>query len=451
MGVSVFKAIRSPIAKFIYFLLASAFFIGFGILTSINPGPQIGEIEFGGKKIRADELYLIMRDMGDAEDKKIEEFFDLMIARKVISLEMERWGFKIGSEDLISLFSAPLGIRTRADYLNLIRSSGATRESFENYLKDTYLFNKFQDIIVRAIMAGEMNDFQDFVSRFAGSRRLSIVEVDKTKFSVKISPEKLKNYYIINRSEFRIPESREFWVAKFSSSVTAQVFYEKNVGRRFEDFSVFSREATEAGGNPTSFIMGKRQGVANVAFAPLFSEVITEGSISPPQQVGDEWWVVYINRIEPERIPPLEEVEGKVREKVYALEVKKILEKILKDKKFRSKEGFEDFFHKYGKIYRETVPLLAEFYPQLGNQPELSDYLLSDEENFAVDKVFTKDDKLFVVFVGELLHAPPSKTAEILNLDAQRIIEGFVSSRMMDIQMKPRSRDEAIKKLTRAD
>jgi hypothetical protein len=459
MGISVFKTIRSPVAKAIYFILAAAFFIGFGILSSISPKNRMKSIKVDGKKVFQDEFFLMLKEVeGTKESFESPEalqrqVFELMLARKSISSEVEKWGFSVKAEDIIGLIGNNAGIRTRRDYLNFLRQTGATESSFENYLKDSYFFSKFQDLIVRTETAGDFRDFQDFISNMAGIRAMKVAEIDRSKFRVSVDQKEIERYYIINRNEFKIGEKREFWIAKFPSENTAQSFFSKYYQAQFRTFEEFESKANEEGGKATSVILGKEVGTSNPAFAPFFSEKATEGSpIAPPINIGNEWWIVRINKIFPEKFAELKEVEGLIRERLIGKKVGDEVMKILEQNKgITSEEDFEKAFSKYSvQIKSDSYPVYLDIFPGLEYQPELG-LAISDtkRENFVFEKPIEVKGKVFVVFIGKLFPLP-EKSTDFVYYDVERVIKGLIAKKMADLKIEPASRKEAIEILTGA-
>jgi hypothetical protein len=459
MGISVFKTIRSPVAKAIYFILAAAFFIGFGILSSISPKNRMKSIKVDGKKVFQDEFFLMLKEVeGTKEGFQSPEAlqrqaFELMLARKSISSEVEKWGFSVKAEDIIGLIGNNAGIRTRRDYLNFLRQTGATESSFENYLKGSYFFSKFQDLIVRTETAGDFRDFQDFISNMAGIRAMKIAEIDRSKFRVSIDQKEIERYYIINRNEFKIGEKREFWIAKFPSENTAQSFFSKYSQAQFRTFEEFESKANEEGGKATSVILGKEVGTSNPAFAPFFSEKATEGSpIAPPINIGNEWWIVRINKIFPEKFAELKEVEGLIRERLIGKKVGDEVMKILEQNKgITSEEDFEKAFSKYSvQIKSDSYPVYLDIFPGLEYQPELG-LAISDtkRENFVFEKPIEVKGRVFVVFIGKILPSP-EKATDFVYYDVERVIKGLIAKKMADLKIEPASRKEAIEILTGA-
>jgi hypothetical protein len=459
MGISVFKTIRSPVAKAIYFILAAAFFIGFGILSSISPKNRMKSIKVDGKKVFQDEFFLMLKEVEgtkegfESPEALQRQAFELMLARKSISSEVEKWGFSVKAEDIIGLIGNNAGIRTRRDYLNFLRQTGATESSFENYLKDSYFFSKFQDLIVRTETAGDFRDFQDFISNMAGIRAMKVAEIDRSKFRVSVDQKEIERYYIINRNEFKIGEKREFWIAKFPSESTAQSFFSKYSQAQFRTFEEFESKANEEGGKATSVILGKEVGTSNPAFAPFFSEKATEGSpIAPPINIGNEWWIVRINKIFPEKFAELKEVEGLIRERLIGKKVRDEVMKILEQNKgITSEEDFEKAFSKYSvQIKSDSYPVYLDIFPGLEYQPELG-LAISDtkRENFVFEKPIEVKGKVFVVFIGKILPLP-EKSTDFVYYDVERVIKGLIAKKMADLKIEPASRKEAIEILTGA-
>jgi hypothetical protein len=379
--------------------------------------------------------------------------FELMLARKSISSEVEKWGFSVKAEDIIGLIGNNAGIRTRRDYLNFLRQTGATESSFENYLKDSYFFSKFQDLIVRTETAGDFRDFQDFISNMAGIRAMKVAEIDRSKFRVSVDQKEIERYYIINRNEFKIGEKREFWIAKFPSESTAQSFFSKYSQAQFRTFEEFESKANEEGGKATSVILGKEVGTSNPAFAPFFSEKATEGSpIAPPINIGNEWWIVRINKIFPEKFAELKEVEGLIRERLIGKKVGDEVMKILEQNKgITSEEDFEKAFSKYSvQIKSDSYPVYLDIFPGLEYQPELG-LAISDtkRENFVFEKPIEVKGKVFVVFIGKLFPLP-EKSTDFVYYDVERVIKGLIAKKMADLKIEPASRKEAIEILTGA-
>ena len=452
MGVSVFKTLRSKTAKTIYVILAAAFFIGFGILSSLSPKSSIGSIKISGEEVLQDEFLLLMKELErtDSEISKEEienQAFETLIARKIISKEIENWGLKLSHQELLAMLGSQAGISTRRDYINFLRSQGVTQKSFENYIRDSYNLSKFQDIIVRVETSGELDEFQDYLSRALGIRYVTIAEIDKSKFKIDVNQKEIERYYILNRSEFKIGEKREIWIAKFDTEEKAKSFF--GIQRSFSDFSDFESSATGIGGRATSVILGKEAGTQNPTFAPFFAETATEGVLTPPINVGNEWWVVKIHKIYPERIAELKEAESKIREKIIAqkvfIKVKEIIDN-QKDK-IKSQDDFKKTFSPYSlSIYEETFLPYLEAYPKVEFQPELSSALISKEENFVFPKPIENKGNIFVVFVGKIL-PDPTKISDFFIFDIQRNFQSIIVREMPSMKIEPKSKQEAIKKL----
>ncbi len=451
MGVSIFKTIRSPVIKIMYLLLAVSFFIGFGILGSLSFKPGLPEIKIGDSKVKYDEFMLVMKDMGGEdlpEETRAMRAFDMLVLRKAISSLMENeMKINIDKTSIFGILASPAGIRSRQDYNNLLRSLGVTQSSFENYLVDSYLFAKLQDIIVRVETAGDFTEFQNFVTRYLGSRQLSIAEIDKSKFSVKYHEKEMKKYYLINQHEFKVPEKREFWIAKFSSEEKARSFFDENKNTKFQSFEEFEKIVANKEGKATTTIIGKERGVQDLQLAPFFA--VPEGTISPPLQARDEWWIVHVNKVFPENIMSFEEALPKIKQRFYTEQVKNELRKIISQKNLDSLDEFERFISKYSEnIYRETIPIHLDFYPHIGVQQELTPYLSIEKEDFVFPIPVENKDKVFVVFIGKFFPAPEEKFSQMLISDVERIIQGIVASYLPRIKVKPASKEEAIKKLT---
>lgn len=452
MGVSVFKTLRSKTAKTIYVILAAAFFIGFGILSSLSPQNTMKSIKISGEKVFQDEFFLIMKELErtDSELAKEEienQAFETLIARKIISKEIENWGLKLSHEELLAILGSQAGISTRRDYINFLRSQGVSQKSFENYLRDSYNFSKFQDILVRAETVGDTEIFQDYLSRALGTRYVTIAEIDKSKFKIQVNQKEIERYYILNRNEFKIGEKREIWIAKFDTEEKAKLFFGNQMS--FPDFSDFENSVTRIGGKATSVILGKEAGSQNPTFAPFFAETATEGVLAPPINVGNEWWVIKIHKIYPERIAELKEAEDKIREKIITqkvfLKVKEILDN-QKDK-IKSQEEFKKIFSPYSSsIYEDTFLPYLEAYPKVDFQPELSSALISKEENFVFPKPIENKGNIFVVFVGKII-PDPTKISDFFIFDIQRNFQNIIVREMPNMKIEPKSKQEAIKKL----
>jgi len=456
MGVSVFKAIhRSVFVKVSYFILVVAFFLGFGILSTISNFSPFSKIKIGDKEVLSDEFMLVLRDVSsnvraDDENLVLRTAFDLLVAKKIISMEVEKWGFYVGNEDLVRFIGNALGIRDYRDYRSLLRTLGATEKSFENYLRDSYFFTKFQDIIVRMETAGDLDDFQNFITTAEGSRHLRIAKINKSLFKVEIPEKEIEKNYIANREKYKIPEKREFFIAKFPSESTAKNFFEESLGKKFENFSEFEKYVLEKGGDAVPSIVGKSDAVRDFVYSALFGEGITEGQFLPPVNVGEKWWVIYVSKIFPERFLSLEEASPQIKTELISKFVKQKVEDIVKsvEDKIKTADDFEKFFRKYSSdIYSETVPIYMDIFPRIGNSPSLSNAVFSDRENF-VFGVLESGNELYVVFVGEKFPSYEAKIAEFFSFDAERVVQGFIASAISNIKIKPPSRDEAIAKLT---
>ena len=456
MGVSVFRAIhRSFFAKLLYFILAVAFFLGFGILSSVIQVSPFSKIKIGGKEVASDEFMLVLKDVSgnmpsDTDDDTLLKMaFDLLVARKVISMEFENWGFYIGDKDIVKLVASSFGLKTYRDYRNFLRTVGATEKSFENYLKDSYFFIKFQDLILRVQTAGDMEDFNNFITSVAGSRVLKFAKIKKSAFHVRIPKKEIRKYYLLNKDKFKVPEKREFWIAKFPSETTAKNFYGESKGKKFEDFVDFERYVLEKGGDPVPTIVGKSEALKSVVYSALFGPNVKEDEFLEPVKVGEKWWVIYVRKIHPETTLSLREATPQIKSELMSEFIKRKLEKIIERvrKKIKSPDDFEKFFRKYSTdIYTETVPVYIDIFPHVGVSSHLSSAVFSGRENF-IFGILENMGEIYVIFVGEKFPAPNMKVPEFLTFDAERIIQGFIASAMSEIEIEPPSREKAIAKL----
>lgn len=444
MGVSVFKAIRSPFAKFIYMILAAAFFIGFGILTAINPTTAIPKIKYGDEEIYSDEFFLVLREFRDSvgdEEQIKRNAFDMLLARKAIAEIISGMGLNPDRKYLLHLI---VGLQGQ-DYINLLRSVGATKRSFENYIHDSYLFTKFQDLVVRALTIGDLEEYQNTVSWVTGLREVAIAEIKKSAFVVRVSKREMRNYYLANQSEFKIPETRTFWIAKFPSAETAYSFFNSN--KYFKNFDEFEK-AVGKNGKATEVIIGKDK--ATDILAEFFAENITEGALMPPRQVQNEWWVVFVAHVSKEKIMTFKEAMPKIKEKLIAKklvdEVEKFIRKV--QSKTKSIDDFESVFSRVSKkIEREKFPGYLAFLPIIGSVPGMNEAIISDQENFIFPKPVQKDEKIYVVFLGK--HYPSQGGAfSFIMFDAEKFIQDAVVSVLSQKKISPPSRSEAIKVLT---
>ncbi len=456
MGVSVFRAIhRSFFAKLFYFVLAVAFFLGFGILSSVIQVSPFSKIKIGDREVASDEFMLVLKDISgnlpsDAdEDTLLRMAFDLLVARKVISMEFENWGFYVGDKDIVKLVAGSFGLKTYRDYRNLLRTVGATERSFENYLKDSYFFIKFQDLVLRMQTAGDMEEFNSFITSVAGSRILKIAKIKKSAFHVKIPKKEIRKYYLLNKDKFKVPEKREFWIAKFPSETTARTFYSESKGKKFGSFADFEKYVFEKGGDPVPAVVGKSEAIRSVVYSALFGPNVKEGEFLEPVKVDEKWWVIYVSKIHPETTLTLEEATPQIKSELMSKFIKRELEGIIKkvERKIKKPEDFEKFFRKYSTdIYTETVPVYIDIFPHVGVSSHLSSAVFSDRENF-IFGILENMGQIYVVFVGEKFPAPNMKVPEFLTFDAERIIQGFIASAMSDIEIEPPSREKAIAKL----
>ncbi|MCS7213698.1 MAG: peptidylprolyl isomerase [Candidatus Calescibacterium sp.] len=451
MGVSVFKAIRSPVAKIIYILLAAAFFIGFGVLTAIQPTQTVPKIEYGKNDIYSDEFFLVVREFQNTEgdeNQLMRNAFDMMLARKSVSVLMEHLGFNLTDDMISAIVMGSAGLQGQQDYMNLIRSVGATRKSFENYVRDSYYFTKFQDLIVRVQTIGDLSEFQEIISWIGGLRNLSIAEIKKTSFEVNVSDQDIKNYYLFNQSDFKIPETRDFWIARFPSSQTASDFFNSNYGKDFKTFDEFRLATESLGGKPTEINIGKDK--ATDVLAQFFSENLTEGTLLQPLEVQGQWWVIYIKKVSKERVKTYEEALPEIKEIIISKKLVEKVEKFINDtkEKVKSTQDFESVFDPISeKIYREKIVAYIGMYPIIGASPEIEKSVLSREQNFIFPKPIQKEKKIYVVFIGE--HIPSQdEFTRFLMFDTEKFIQDSVIFVLNQYEIKPKSKDEAIKVLS---
>lgn len=451
MGISVFKTIRSPVAKVIYFTLALAFFIGFGILTSIQPKSSMPKIKYGDQDVYSDEFLLTFREFQGIEDMDETQLtrmaFDMLLARKSISTLMDDMGFHLTKDMITTIMMGSVGLQRHQDYINLIRTVGATKQSFENYVKDSYLFTKFQDMIVRIQTIGDFEEFQDIISWVSGTREAAFAEIKKTAFTIEILENEIKNYYLINQSDFKIPETRDLWIAKFPTPETASVFFNSITGRILEDFKEFDTLVKNIGGRATELRLGKDK--ATDVLAQLFSTELTEGTSVPPIQVGDEWWVIFVRKILKERIKTYEEATPEIKEILISRKLLTEVERFIEQnqKGVTSVADFERVFNPISeKITRERFPGYIGAYPVVGSVPELSRYVLSKSTNVIFPKAVQSDKKIYVIFLGE--HFPSQEdAAKLLIFDTEKFIQDSVVFVLNRKKISPQSKEEAIKTL----
>ncbi len=446
MGVSVFKAIRSPIAKAIYIFLAVSFFVGFGILTSLQPNQSLPKIKFGEKDIYADEFFLVLREFQDSEmdeQQTIRNAFDIMLARKAIAYLLEENGFELTDEMVSSIIMGSAGVQKYQDYMNLIRSVGATRRSLENYVKDSYYFSRFQDIIVRTETSGDFREFEEIVSWVAGVRTLVFAEIKKSSFNVSISESEMKNFYILNKANYKIPETRDLWIAKFPSSETASAFYDS--GKKFERFEDFEIDVKNSGGNATEVRIGKDK--ATDVLSQFFSDDLTEGTLLKPIEVRGEWWVIFIKKVNKEREKTYEEALPEIKENLISKKILENLQKFLSDKEndIRSVQDFEKVFSPISeKIQQEKAVSYIEIYPVVGSVPELTQAVLSRNQNFLFPKPIQKGEKIYVVFIGEHIQ-DNTAFSSLLRFDIEKFLQDSIVFVFNQKKVVPPSKEEAIK------
>lgn len=450
MGISVFKAIRSPVAKAIYVALAISFFVGFGILTSLQPNQSLPKIKFGEKDIYADEFFLVLREFRDSqieEEQAIRSAFDMMLSRKASAYLLEENGFKLTDDMVSSIIMGSTGLQKYQDYMNLIRSVGATRKSLESYVKDSYYFSKLQDIAIKTETSGEFREFEEMISWVAGIRTLLFAEIKKSSFNVSLSESEMKNFYIFNKTDYKIPETRDFWIAKFPSSETANAFFNSHVGKKFEKFEDFEREANSSSGNATEVRIGKDK--ATDALAQFFADNLTEESFFNPMEVKGEWWVIYIKKINKEREKTFEEALPDIKEKLISKKILEKLQKFLDEKKdtVRSSQDFEKIFSPLSEsIRQEKVVGYLEIYPLVGSVPELTQFIPSKNQNFLFPRPVQKGDKIYVIFVGE--HTPDNTAfSSFITFDIEKFLQDSIVFVFNQKKIVPSSKEEAIKTL----
>lgn len=220
------KYSKSPVAKAILLAVAASFFIGFSILTAVWRSCSIKGLH--GNVARAGRWYITPRDFSMAYSRMLEisrereEFKNLdenllremvlqsLINSWLIATEAEKVGYVVSEDELNAEIRKILRITGNLDkkqYLEFLARNRLFPEEFEKRLKLEILSSKILDLIKEGILISEEELWTDYELE---NTKISLyfVKFDPAQEMVKVTEEKIKEYYEAHKDEFKGPEKR---------------------------------------------------------------------------------------------------------------------------------------------------------------------------------------------------------------------------------------------------
>ncbi len=340
------KYSKSPVAKIILLAVATSFFIGFSILTAVWRSCSIKGLR--GNVAKAGKLYITPRDFSMAYSRMLEiarekeEFKNLdekmlkemvvqvLINSWLIANEAEKIGYRVSDDELNSEIRRVLGIRgniSRKDYLSILKSNRIFPEEFEKRLKLEILSSKLLSLLKDAITISDEDLWKDYELK---NTKLSIylVKFDPKDMKVKVSEEKLKEYYESHKEEFRGGEKRiiRYAIINKGEGETPEVFskrikeiYEEMKEKGFESVCVdkgisCSETPPFEKMSPFPVDLPSSQEITDKAFT------MKEGDVGEPIVLDEKAIIFKLQGIITGEVLEFEEALPKVKEKVLEME-----------------------------------------------------------------------------------------------------------------------------------
>lgn len=191
----------------------------------------------------------------------------------------------------------------------------------------------------RAVAAQGVN-FEDYRQQLRDQILTQRVIQREVAGRVMVDSEKVRHYYLQHRKELARPERyrlREILVSTDGRPGSASDAREERVReilakiRKGEDFAELARTYSDA---PTAADGGELGYFAKDKLAPAIREVVEklrEGGVSDPLPTRDGWLILQLVEHIPAGIPPFEEIEGELTQRLYFDEVQPALREFLSD------------------------------------------------------------------------------------------------------------------------
>ena len=242
----------------IFFAFFAAFFMGvfgFGVINFFNGDRDL--VTVGGKEIKPQDYLKAYENIAahsrqlrqnqtpqQQNYQKAQAFYGL-INQNLIEIVAEEMGLAISDEELIQIiknskqFNQDNGEFDSEKYQEFLDNQAVSAPVFEKNFKKKILQQKWAKLVLPvAIVSDEANNF--FQSRFNRSANIHYFEVPSSliKPKIKVSVEKLQNFYTENNDSFRSPKnykiellevSKEIFVGKISNQ-EIQNYYNNNRG-----------------------------------------------------------------------------------------------------------------------------------------------------------------------------------------------------------------------------
>jgi len=414
------KYSKSPVAKIILLAVAASFFIGFSILTAVWRSCSIKGLH--GNVARAGKWFITPRDFTMAYSRMLEvarereEFKELdekllkemvvqvLINSWLLANEAEKIGYRVSEDELNFEIRRALGIRGnigKKEYLSLLARNRIFPEEFEKKLKMEILSSKILFLLRDAIKISDEDLWTDYELE---NTKISVflVKFDPSDMKVKISEEKLKEYYEAHKEEFKSGEKR---LIRF-------VLLNKGEGESKESFSnrvdELQREMSEKGFEGVCMEKGimysetppfEKTGIFPVDL-PSSQEIINkafsmkEGDVAEPIILDDRAVIFKLQGIITGAVLEFKEAIPMVKEKVMEIEKRESARKKAQDLigKIKDAKNPEKKARKMGYKLEPTEPfsLLDTEIKGIGEAKEIviAAWLLGESKKVSENPVF---------------------------------------------------------------
>lgn len=188
-------------------------------------------------------------------------------------------------------------------------------------------------------MAAQGVSIEDFKQQLRDQMITQIVIQREVSGNVFVDAEKVRHYYLTHREEFQRPETlrlREILISTAEPppddpdrrARVQEVLMKIRKGDKFEDVA---REYSDA---PTSEQGGDLGYFEPDKLAPAIREAVSgllEGGVADPIPTRDGWLLLQVVEHKPAGIPPFEEVENHIRERLFMDEVQPAMREFLNE------------------------------------------------------------------------------------------------------------------------
>ncbi|MFN4196620.1 MAG: SurA N-terminal domain-containing protein, partial [Caldimicrobium sp.] len=364
------KGSTSLLAKIFLAIIVIVFiFWGIGSFTSYDKDLLA---KVNGEKITLREfqeyyhykLLQIKQTLGELSDEEIkklnlkEQVLQELIQRKLLLTLAKEFGIYVSKEEVkIVLSSLPYfqenGVFNQAKYNFFLREIGLSPATFEKLLYTNLLEQKLRHLLSAPLLVSkaEIEDYANFYYQ-----KLNLVECalpyEACEKEVNVTGQVLENYFHVNRNKYVEDEKIKIAYLKIPVTGKGEVseeeiknYYIQNLSRFKEPFKVKLRKYLVVGVEDLSLkkAQEERNKLQNIkdfeklgikegewfeeeALPQEVKEVIKkakQGDILGPLKTSQGYLILGIEEVKPERISKLEEVKGKIKEK---LEKEKIME-----------------------------------------------------------------------------------------------------------------------------